>query len=420
MTGYRAVVALSLRLFGGAAGALSHRNYWLYGVAQVPNAIIFWANFASILWLAWQKTNSPDWFLAITVANAATFALISPVGGALAGLYGSRRAVVLAAMAGAGCASAMGLLTLADFRGMYLLFALVILQSVAFAVEYSARQSLLPQYCGTANISGALGLNVVLFLLAVAPGANWGGGLIHAYGITSVFAVFAICKLWLAFVFSRLDVPEDVEDGTLSAGNSPKSGLSEYPGSSEIIRHISTAGASSLLLYPLVHFLPVYNPSGLSSGSSAPGFALLGALAGGVFFAIRGTAIRSCRGVRLFGIVGGLGLLSLPAADLVSTYGAPVFLSFATAMVLVCHFGAYSRLLAVASPGLRSRIVGMYASVSVLSAVAGAGAVTIATQILHVKWTIAICVPAMIACVALLVPAIRRVKTAMGGKGFAE
>ncbi|MDA0241617.1 MAG: MFS transporter [Proteobacteria bacterium] len=363
-------------MLGGLGRALASRDYRFYAAGHFAHVHGWWANRLGVGWLTWQLTESGAWLGIIAFAGMIPVMIVSPIGGALADRYGHRQSAIIAGAAGSVVTFTIALLALTGHITIPLLLILSILQGTIFGLDFPARQSLIPQLVGRANISAAIGVNSTSFqfgsfvgpIIAAFLSGVWGPGApILLFGITTVWMVLMVMMISGKSLSTRSRNEGSIL-GDVKAGFRY---LLAHPALRLLFLLSFTIG---VLIRPFVEILPGFAASVF--GGDEETLALLfassgiGAFISAITLAYRGrtqgltrimlfSAVSACIGIGLFSITNFLPF-------------ALVALALGSMMMLAAAVGWQSLIQNIVEPAVRGRIISINAAIGVGAPALGA------------------------------------------------
>ena len=170
--------------------SLRNRNYRLFFIGQGVSLCGTWMQTIALGWLVLHLSDNSG--VAIGAVIALQFVptlLFGAWGGVLADRFDKRILLVVTAITMACTAAALAVLTLSGVIALWLVFALVLVQGFAQAIDNPARLSFVSEMTGPADLPNAVGLNSALFQVARIVGPAFAGVVIVAVGTGWCFAL---------------------------------------------------------------------------------------------------------------------------------------------------------------------------------------------------------------------------------------
>ncbi len=399
-------------LFGGLGRAMSSRNYRFYALGHLAHVHGWWGNKLGIGWLTWELTGSAGWLGIVAFTGMIPVMFVAPFGGALADRYGHRRmAIIIGAVGGAVTATIAGM-ALTGTITVPVLLALAFCQGVTFGIEFPARQALIPQLVGRADISAAIAFNATTFQVGSFLGPVLAGVVISAYGAGASILIFAVTSGWMVammYLIRHRHAPSadrkqrgmlsDIADGFAYLARSP---------AIRILLLISfTIG---LLLRPYNDLLPGFaaevfgrGAEGLATLTAAAG---LGALVAALFLLVRARA-RGLVVITATGVI--LASLAFILFTTTTHFGlALVVLAVAAMLLLAGHVGAYSLVQNMVAPAMRGRVISISTAISVGGPALGALLMGWLAELIGLRPALAVTSALALVVVLSVLPALRR------------
>lgn len=284
-------------MFGGIGRALSSRSYRIYWVGQVFHVQGIWVLRIAGGWLIFEMTNSAVWLGAIGFALSAPMLVLAPFAGAASDRIGHRKLASFAVFWGVPVLFLTMALTWAGMMTPVLLFILLTLQACLIALEYPARQALIPALIEPKHLTEAMGLNWATFNTAAFTGPLIAGLLITLGGAKLGFAAALFtytAMLFALFRLRHLPTPASRRFNLASLASDVMDGVRYIRNHDQLPLLMAMYGFSSLLLRPYVDLMPgiaaqVFNQdaSGLATLLAASGAGALSMAALMTYFAGR-------------------------------------------------------------------------------------------------------------------------------------
>ena len=241
-----------------AFSALRHPAFRRYWAAQLLSQSGAWMQTTAQSWLVYRLTGSAlalgaTWFLPLLPVIPLTL-----LGGALADRMPRRRLVILTQ---SGLLLQALLLTLLTASGAIRVWHIILLEFVLGALgslDVPARQSLLMELVGPADLANAVGLNAAAFNAARVIGPALAGILIVQVGEAGCFAVNSVSfsAVILTLLFLRLPFPAILERRG-SLGGSMVAGAAYLRSQPLLLRLIGILSLCGLVFAPYV-IVPVF------------------------------------------------------------------------------------------------------------------------------------------------------------------
>lgn len=369
-------IAFRPELLGGLGRALASRDYRFYVAGHFAHVHGWWANRLGVGWLTWQLTESGAWLGIIAFAGMIPVMLVSPIGGALADRYGHRQTAIIAGAAGSLVTFTIAILALTDHITIPLLLILSLIQGTIFGLDFPARQAIIPQLVGRANIAAAIGVNSTSFQFGSFVGPIIAGLLSGVWGPGAPILLFGITTMWMVAMVmmisgASLSTRSRSEGSILGDVRAGFQYLLAHPALRLLFLLSFTIG---VLVRPFGEILPGFaaNVFGGDEETLALLFAAsgIGAFTSAVILAYRGrtqgltkimlvSAVTSCVGIGLFSITDFLPF-------------ALVALALGSMMILGAAVGWQSLVQNIVDPAMRGRIISINAAIGVGAPALGA------------------------------------------------
>jgi predicted MFS family arabinose efflux permease len=167
--------------------SLSNRNYRLYFVGHGISATGEWAQKIGQAWLVLELSGSGT-LLGITAGlQHLPTLVIGPWGGLLADRVDKRRLLLATQVAAGALALTLGLLTATGMVEVWMVMVLALMLGSVKALDKPAKQNLVLDMVGPADLANAVVLNSVVHNVAKAAGPAIAGMLIATVGIAASF-----------------------------------------------------------------------------------------------------------------------------------------------------------------------------------------------------------------------------------------
>lgn len=375
----------------------------------------------------------------VSVSMALPMLLFSVVGGVAADRWSKRNIVITSQAVMCILAVAVAALVYLNQIAIWHLAVVGLVQGVAFAFNGPARQSLLPQLTGHADMSNGIALNNAGMSATRVAGPALAGMLIAVpfVGFGGVFLLIAACYVWALFLLLRIPANYRADDGETTADSRWKrnhrngdqegspgegifSGFRYIKASPVLIMAMIMGTIPTLVAMPVATLLMPVFARHLLGDSYSSGLGLMftasgvGALVGSFFIASL-AGVKRQTGIQLIvGLVWGVSLCGLALA--IQTASFPlVLVALAISGFAGSAFGVLNQTLVFAStdPALFGRIMGVYMMTFSLFPLASLPAGFVADMIGAPLTAAAagIIVSVFIVAVAVLNPTFRKLET---------
>jgi MFS family permease len=319
----------------GPLAALRYPGYRLLTAGTTPHMLSMQMSTVAMGYLAYQLSGSATALGFIGLGWGLPMLVLSLVGGVVADRF-PRRTIVLGTQAMVGASAAVGAaLLLTGVIQIWHIFLLALMQGTAFAFNMPARQALIAELVGPADLGSAIALNNTLMNAARVLGPPIAGVLIGApaVGINGLYVLMASIYVVVLLTLWRLPrTAGPARAGRRSGRQDLVAGLRFIGGSPALIGLLALGFAPMFFGMPHQLLLPVFalgilqaGPEGLGLLNMASG---LGAVVGSVLVAFVAVGRQRAAQVAL-GLLFGAGLIGfalsgglLPAALLLALVGA--------------------------------------------------------------------------------------------------
>ena len=178
-----------------ALRALRHANFRLYGAGLLVSLLGTWMHTTAQAWLIYRITKSSLLLGVTQFAGTIPILFLSPLAGLVADRYPRRKIIILTQSLFLLQATTLAFLTLTGRVTVIHVLALAAFFGFVNAFDIPARQSLLPDLVGRADLLYAIALNSMAFQLARVFGPALGGWTVGAWGEGICFAINAVSYL---------------------------------------------------------------------------------------------------------------------------------------------------------------------------------------------------------------------------------
>jgi len=329
--------------------ALGHRDFRLFWCGQLVSLIGTWMQSVGQSWLVLELTNSPFRLGLIGALQFGPILLFSFLSGAISDRVRKRRLLV-GTQAALGCqALGLGALVASGHVEYWHVAVLAFCSGLANVLDQPARQSLVAEMVGRADVASAVALNSASFNAARIVGPGLGGLLIARFGVAPAFIMnglgFAVAVIMLLGLRTQGAPRERSGGGVL---DDVRAGLRYAFRTPEIRLTLGLLFIVSICVFNFTVYVPLVVRTVLHLG--AEGFGLLMACLG--VGAVAGALT-----------VGALGARRPPVAAL---FAARAFWLAAAALFLTGLFGlvlvaSCNTAMQLAAPDeLRGRVMSLY------------------------------------------------------------
>jgi len=342
--------------------ALRHQSFRRLWVTTLLSSTARWADLIVVGWLTLELTDSALMVGIVTACKMAGY-ILAPLMGVAADRMDRRKLLIVASIISGSLTALMLVLLMTGSLTVSYLIALSLLSSLTWALDYPARQALVPDLVEPEDLTNAIALNSVATEMTVIVGPAMGGLLIPLLGISGTY--------WLIALIYCVDL------GVLCSLKKVKQSdpqLHEPPLSS-LLNGIRYAWQNHAVLIPLLiafllnllvapyrySFLPLFARYVLDAGPTGYGFltsmAGCGALVAGLWMVSRNKLIRRGRWL-IFGSLlwpATLFLFSLST----SYYVSLALIFFAGLAQAFCWTMIATLILSNTAPAMRGRVMGL-------------------------------------------------------------
>jgi len=350
-------------------GSLAHTRYRRYLAAQAGSQVGAWMQTIAQSWLVLRLTGSGS-MVGLTLAlQSLPMLLLAPLFGVLADRRDRRRLLLASQALSAILALTLGLLTALDAVRLWEVLGIALGAGLSNSLDSPVRQSLLSDLVPPEDLRNAVSLYSVMSNAARLVGPALAGATIGGLGLGSCFLVNAVSYLPLLVVLGRLRMPPGLpaeESGGVRAG------LRYARRTAAVRRPILMMAIIGCLAYEFPVTLPVLARTGF--GGDVQTYAVLtmalglGSLCGGLWVAGYGAVGR--RALRRSALGLGVALAATAAAPTLGLAVAALAVTGAASVWFSAQ--ANSSLQLAAAPGMRGRVLALWAVANVGSTPLGA------------------------------------------------
>ena len=279
---------------GSIGRVYESRNFAIFIAGLTPSHIGVWMQRVAVGWLTWELTESTAWLGVIAFADFVPVVVISPFAGVVADRFDRLKVSKITQICLGLQSVVLWLLTATGLITVEILLALTLWFGIGASFFQPVRQALIASLVPREDLPAAVALSATIWHGARFVGPALAGIVIVTAGIAPAFAlnaaayglfVYALWRLKPAdqtlAAASQKGIVGDVVEGYRYALN--------HPGIAPLLLILLCGG---LVLRPLTEFLPGFaegiygrGATGLAWMTSSAG---LGAMAGGIWLALRG------------------------------------------------------------------------------------------------------------------------------------
>lgn len=343
--------------------ALQHADFRRFFWAQLVAQTGTWMQTVAQSWLVLQLTPSPFKLGLIGSLQFAPILLFSIASGALADRVRKRR-LLIGTQAALGCqAFGLGALVASGHVEYWHVAVLAFCSGLVNVLDQPARQSLVAEIVGRADVASAVALNSASFNAARIAGPGLGGLLIAHFGVTPAFIVnglgFVVAVAMLLKVRACGAPRERSREGVLA---DVRAGLRYALRTPEIRLTLGLLFVVSIFVFNFTVYVPLVVRTVLHLG--AEGFGLLMACLG--VGAVTGALTVGALGARRPSTTVLFGAAALACCGLLALFAARAFWLAAVALFLTGLFGlllvaSCNTAMQLSAPDeLRGRVMSLY------------------------------------------------------------
>lgn len=267
---------------GGVFSALGRRDYRILWLGAFLSNIGTWVHTAVLLWLVKEMTGSNAWVGAVNMANYLPVLLFVLPAGSLADYLDRKKLILWGQVVMMLGALALGVLSSLGMDSLGGIMAITAVMGVAFAMNFPAWQSVLPDLVPREDLLNAIALSAAQFNLARFVGPALGGLIV----IWSAAAAFYFNAATFLFVIAALLVLRTPTPGYPRPPEGMAShifeGLRFVRGRTWMLTLLAATAVISFFGFALIVLVPSFARDVLGRGSGSYGI-LLGVLGLGAF-----------------------------------------------------------------------------------------------------------------------------------------
>src|SRR5512138_1553963 len=200
--------ALAGREGSAIFSAMRHRNFQLYFGGQLISNIGTWMQIIAQSWVVYQIGHSELILGLVAFASAIPVLLISPWGGVVVDRMPRRRLLMMTQSGAMILAFAMAALNFANVLQEWHVIVLAALLGVVNAFDAPARQAIVPELVGKADLPNAIALNSMMFNSARVIGPAVAGLVLAAVGAAWCFTINGISFLAVLLGLWLMNLPD--------------------------------------------------------------------------------------------------------------------------------------------------------------------------------------------------------------------
>jgi len=343
--------------------ALHHADYRRFFSAQLLSQTMNWMQTVAQSWLVLSLTPSPFKLGLIGTLQFAPILLFSIPAGVVADRVAKRRLLVATQAALGGQALALAALSWSGAAEYWHVAVLAFAAGLAGVADAPARQALVAEMVGRADVGSAVALNSASFNAARVVGPAVGGLLIARFGVAPAFVLNVAGVAVSILVLQRLEAGGTARARTgASVLHGIREGLEYARRAPEILLALGLLFVVSICVFNFTIYVPLVVRTVLRLGAEGFGF-LMAALGVGAVTGALGVGALGARRPPLglmFGSAAGAcaGLLALGAARAFWMAALTLFVTGLFGIVLVASCNTAMQLLA--PDELRGRIMSLY------------------------------------------------------------
>ena len=297
--------------------SLRHRNFRLFLMGQGISLVGTWMQMTAVAWLVWRMSHSAVLLGVVGFSSRIPTFVLAPFAGVLVDRVNRYRLVILTQVLSMAQALMLAGLMYSGRLEVWHVIALSLVLGTINAVDVPARQSFIIQMVeGREDLNNAVALNSSMVNGARLIGPSVAGLLIAGYGEALCFLLNGLSYIAViaGFLMMRVSRPARAERETAALDNL-KEGFRYAFGFPPIRDLLVLLGLVSLTGASYTQLLPIFAQEILHGDARTQGFltscAALGALAGALYLAGRGSVRGLGRVIAVSPAVFGVGLIAM-------------------------------------------------------------------------------------------------------------
>jgi predicted MFS family arabinose efflux permease len=347
--------------FPSGLRALNHADFRRFFLAQLVAMVSGWMHTVAQSWLVLQLTDSPLLLGLIGTLQFGPILLFSIVTGAFADRVPKRHLLVTTQLALATLAVLLASLVATGRVRYWHVGVVAVLAGLTQAFDAPARQSLLAEMVGKADLVNAVALNSASFNAARIVGPAVGGLLIARLGVVPSFLINAIGLLVVALALLRLPAREPAPRRGTTMAQEIVEGL-RYAMRTPVIRLVlGLLFCVSITVFNFTVYVPLLARHVLGLGAEGFGFLMAALGVGAVSGALTVGFRRAPASTSVLQGAGALALTGLLSLSLARSLWLAIPLLFVTGFFgLILVASCNTRLQLAAPDELRGRMMSLY------------------------------------------------------------
>jgi MFS family permease len=349
----------------GIGRALRHRNYRLFFSGQSISLMGTWIMRIATSWLVYRLTGSALLLGLVGFCGQIPTLLLAPFAGVVIDRWDRHRILVWTQALSALQSLALAVLALSGTITVAWVLALQVLQGIINAFDTPARQAFVVQMVeDRADLPNAIALNSTMVNGSRIIGPSVGGIIIAAVGEGWCFMIDAISYLAViaSLLLMRVEAPAPRTE-TTGMLDELRAGFRYVAGFAPIRTALIMLAIVSAMGMPYTVLMPVLASKVFHGGPHTLGFLMtasgVGAVAGALYLAARGSVLGLGRVMAVSTLTFGLGLIVFGAAR--SLWLALAVLPFVGAGFMVEMASTNTILQTITEERMRGRVMSFYA-----------------------------------------------------------
>lgn len=272
--------------------ALRNEDYRLFWFGCMLSNTGTWMQNVAQGWLVLELSNSSFWLGVVGFASSLPFLIFTLFGGVFADRASKRHLILVSQVVQMVFAFVIAALTYFKVITIEQIALISCLNGIAVALQAPAYQALVPLIVPAEDLPNAIALNSAQFNTARILGPTLGGYAMAFFGIAGNFFLNGLSFLAVLFPLWRMRYPEEKHERHAGVWQSLRDGIVYVRRSPEMAAIVVLIASISLLLVPIITFVPYFARDVLKVGERGLGFLMacsgVGALLAAVVIAYFG------------------------------------------------------------------------------------------------------------------------------------
>jgi MFS family permease len=381
---------------GAIVSALANRNYRIFACGNLISHIGTWVQRVAVGWLTWKLTESGAWLGIVSFVDLFPTVVLAPLTGAVADRVDRLSLMRITQTLHLVQAATLAVLTYYGLMTIELLVVLMAISGTIVSFNQPVRLAIVPSLVERRDLAAAIGINSLVFNGARFIGPAIAGYLIVEFGVETAFAFNSMTFLvFVATLFLlRLPAPAGGARRRISVSAMPAEITDGYR---YAVRHPGIGPMLVILtLFSIfgrayIELLPGFADQVFGRGASGLAWLMsmvgLGAAAGGLWLAQRGTISGLTSIAVLAMLVSSIALLGFASTD--TFWMALPCVAIAGFGMIVLGVGEQTLIQNAVDPAKSGRVLGLYGMIGRGAPSVGALAMGALSSFVGLQWPVA-------------------------------